>query len=54
MLKQRDDEHRKNPETNLQEIASPFHLPYSKINTEMLKIKVYDTVSKCTFIQYIY
>lgn len=37
MLKQRDDEHRKNPETNLQKIILPFSLPYSKNNTEMLK-----------------
>lgn len=54
MLKQRDDEHRKNPETNIQEIVSPFQLPYSKINAETLKIKVYDTGSRCTSIQYIY
>lgn len=54
MLKQRDNENRKNPETNLQEIIPPFSLPYSKNNTEMLKIKLYDVGAKRTFIQCIY
>jgi len=54
MLKQRDDEHRKNPETNLQEIASPFSFPYSKNNAEMLKIKLCDAGTKHTVIQCIY
>lgn len=54
MLKQKDDEHRKNPETNLQKIIPPFSFPYSKNNTEMLKMKPCDVRAKHTFNQCIY
>lgn len=54
MLKQREYEHRENPETNLQKVIPPLTLPYSKNNTEMLKIKLCDVRAKHTFNQCIY